>query len=93
MSEMVERAARKLAGQWMVDDGYGEDSRASAERGEMWKNFRKSARLAIEAMREPTGAMLTAGRINLGGTDELHIDEAEEVWRKMIAAALTDKQP
>ena len=36
---MVERVARKLAGQYMVDDGYGEASRASAEAGEMWRNF------------------------------------------------------
>jgi hypothetical protein len=51
---MIERVARKLAGQYMIDDGYGESSRASAEAGEMWKNFRRAAEVAIKAMREPT---------------------------------------
>jgi hypothetical protein len=55
-------------------------------------HFERVARAAIEAMRDPTGPMLTAGRINLGGTDELHVDEAQEAWCRMIDAALSDGQ-
>lgn len=87
MSEMIERVARKMAGQYMIDDGFGEDSRRGAEQGEMWKNFRASARAAIEAMREPTEAMIDAAY-------EHALDEnAKGVWQDMIDAALTDKQP
>lgn len=44
----------------------------------------------LEEMREPTGPMLTAMRIDLGGTDQLHIDEAEEAWRNGVDAALKE---
>lgn len=45
----IEAAARKLAGQYQVDDGYGEASRESAEKGEMWRNFKMAATVALDA--------------------------------------------
>lgn len=50
-SELVERIARKLAGQYMVEDGYGEASRKSAEDGDMWRNFKTTAELVIAEVR------------------------------------------
>ncbi len=49
--ELIEAVARKLAGQYMVDDGYSEDTRKSAESGEMWQNFKNAALVAITAVR------------------------------------------
>ena len=48
----IEAVARKLAGQYQVDDGYGEESRGSAEAGEMWRNFKAAAIVAIAALDE-----------------------------------------
>lgn len=83
MTEMIERVARKLAGRYMIDDGYGEEAAARAEQGDMWKNFRASAQVAIEAMREPTEKMkLAPPDVNFSPEDAAH------AWRCMIDAAL-----
>lgn len=44
----IEAAARKLAGQYMIEDGYPEDRREIYERG-TWQNFKAAAGLALEA--------------------------------------------
>jgi len=74
MSEMVERVARALSG-WL----HGSPS---------WESCFPMARAAIEAMREPTEAMVWAGR-----ADHLTVDGEEwskPIWQAMIDAALED---
>ena len=61
----IEAAARKMAGQSMIDDGYGEHSRVTAERGEMWRNFRAMAIVALEA-----AARVRANANQTGGDGE-----------------------
>lgn len=72
MSEKLEQVARALT---EVDDSLwvGEDR---------MRYYRTAARVAIEAMREPTEAMLIAGHgANL-------CENAPEVWEAMIDEAL-----
>lgn len=74
MSEMVERVARAI-------------SKADENDGSIvtWVSYRRTARAAIEAMREPTESMMEAG--------EKHIREgrfSSVNWKRMIDAALND---
>lgn len=72
---MVERVARAMAlANWP------DDSR--------WKNYEKSARAAIEAMREPTEAMVDAAYANMDKNRYEQGNPASD-YAAMIDAALT----
>ena len=73
MSEMVERVARAIISSASSYAGYEANS-------DYWDSL---ARAAIEAMREPTEAMVNAAP-DLRGVDFYPTD----VWRAMIEAAL-----
>lgn len=82
MNEMIERVARALfEEEW---DDKSSDPWESAEEDER-EAWRKSARAAIEAMREPTAAMEDAmeGVTEYGG----HISPSN-AWHAAIDAAL-----
>lgn len=52
-------------------------------------NYRRIARAAIEALRDPTTNMILQGLIQSERDDiELTLDEVEQLWRAMIDAAL-----
>jgi len=70
---MVERVARELC----RCDGYPEDLRYEGK--PMWASYVDRARNGIAAMREPTEAVLIAGRCTT------------EHWARMIDAALNDE--
>lgn len=83
---MIERVARVLAEKdgvhpdWSAT-GMGMPGPEDNEPG--WKLYEEEARAAIEAMREPTDAMVVAGR------DETDWEpKARAVWSSMIDAAL-----
>ena len=86
MSEMIERVARALEADYIRTSGVRLDMNPS------WAPFRQSARAAIEAMREPTDKMLTAG----GSVDAGHawspkkelVASPGSVWTAMIDEAL-----
>ena len=63
MSEMIERVARALCRQYMLDDGYADRDAASAAEAPdgMWRNFRDAARAAIDIQ---TGQEVAAKRLN-----------------------------
>lgn len=76
MSEMVERVALAISG--------GDDLK------NILSIHRTRARLAIEALREPTEIMCRAP-FRAGvcqGDEQLHFGTAEAVWRAMIDEAL-----
>lgn len=85
MNEMIDRVAKALCKQ-------------DSEPKECARFYAAIARVAIEAMREPTAAMLTAGW-EAALFDHRAVDQAEyeaaakeyprSVWRRMIDAALT----
>lgn len=84
MSEMIERVARALAGYEYAD---GND--------EPWEPFVGLARVAIEAMREPSEMMIAIG---INQAEDCTADwtasaacVAEHVYRQMIDAALETK--
>lgn len=70
---MVEKVARAICDK-EEPDGLGN-----------WEFYRDHARAAIEAMREPTDAMLRAGAIGSGEDSE---NTASGAWDSMIAVAL-----
>lgn len=76
MSEMVERVARVLCAR-------------NGEPESCLKFYRDDARAAIEAMREPTAAMVDASDI---GDEEFNVTNSAvctiEFWRTMIDEAL-----
>lgn len=71
MSEMANRVAQAIADVWCEKPGNTEAARL----------FEKTARAAIEAMREPTSAMETEACWHLDTT-------ASDVWKSMIDEAL-----
>jgi hypothetical protein len=74
MSEqtMIERVARALC---KADDRFD---------GAMWRTYTDHASAAIEAMREPTPSMTSAG---------MHAySTSKHIWRAMIDAALREQQ-
>ncbi len=75
MSEMIERVAKAIS-----ECHSGRDWRGMSEYGKDW--WREEARAAIEAMREPTEAMETAGQV-----DPLPIS-TNASWKAMIDEAL-----
>lgn len=53
-------------------------------------NYRRIARAAIEALREPTANMVLTGLVRSERDDiELTLEEVEELWRAMIDDALS----
>jgi len=81
MSEMVERVARAIADEMVGDwDRIPERSAGEASR----EDLRVAARLAIEAMRDPTDAMLAACRWHI------FEDASKQDWQTMIDAALAE---
>lgn len=81
MSEMVERVAKAIA---LAGNGGDWDDRTFYQ--DEHKEFhRKRARAAIEAMREPTDAMVSY--VVTWGPDGLG-DGCREVWSDMINEAL-----
>lgn len=74
MSEMIERVARALA---------KADGTPDCEIDDFWHAFEIDARTAIEAMREPTGAMYTAGEKKAEAGSG-----ADWIYRAMIDTAL-----
>ena len=92
--DMVERVARALC---RVDS---HPENATMDGKPLWMDYIPEARAAIEAMREPTGAMAKAGAgaeltTSYGGEyntfDYLSGENAADVWRDMIDAALNQK--
>jgi hypothetical protein len=96
MSEMIERVALAI---WRArEQQFPERTRRSEPDGidhatgamEIIKSF---ARAAVLAMREPSGSMLTAGRIEIDPDNFLTIAEAEQTYKAMIDAALKEPTP
>lgn len=84
MSEMVERVARAMA-DFKIHGGWDGIVCKS-----LYDEFRAEARVAIEAMREPTAAMERAPRAAgvMAGDYPMCSGEASEAWRYMIESAL-----
>lgn len=86
---MVERLARSIAASFVSqnhmleldEDGMG----YSNDYDNRWYDCRPAARAAIEAMREPTKAMIEAGEWRSDG--ECAVSDA---WEEMIDTALED---
>jgi hypothetical protein len=78
---MIERAARAIAHAVSLQSDSGVTPK--------WSDFRGEARAAIEAMREPTVAMIEAGAetvpIIFGDTSL-----ARNAWDSMISSALSE---
>jgi hypothetical protein len=91
--DMIERVARAICYQNMIDDGYSEETSIRSADGEMSKNFRLQARAAIEAMREPTSEMCTAGHVAMENfTAQIeHRAITPIIWHSMIDAATQEK--
>ncbi len=82
MSEKVEHVARAMWDHDRYLSGRAAWDSISIEYREAGLHI---ARLAIEAMREPTETMLEAGGVNAHPLDR---QDANEVWRDMIDEAL-----
>ena len=100
MSDMIERVARALydafdkTGEYVGDyntDPYRDGKLYTTLNGKFC--LAEIARAAIEAMREPTGAMLSAPLHEADGCDAQYQTDADfaAAWAAMIEAAL--KQP
>jgi hypothetical protein len=85
MSDFIERVSRALC----QSAGHDPDGRQKISSGEEenWTFFVQGARAALQAMQEPTQAMIDAAR------DDILLADASEVWRRMIATALASKAP
>ena len=80
---MVERVARALVEDWHKHNPAS--MKAWDEQPDFGQdNARRAARAAIEAMREPTEAMMVPSRLILDTWD----DDMFRVWNAMIDAAL-----
>ena len=78
MSELIERVARAIRGCVSADDWNFIDEIAR-------KMYRREARAAIEAMREPTTEMLHASTMQVPTWDN---EASKRKWQAMIEAAL-----
>lgn len=94
---LVERVARRLFSVDYPDAGDVEET--LWERREAF--YMASARSAIEAMREPSAAMVAATEEVVVGYDDfacgdgtlyMHHDDAKSAWQAMIDAALNEKE-
>lgn len=90
MSEMVERVARALCLSKMNGPSYPEGFRERRVE-QNWHLFTDQARIAIEAMKEPTEAMLKV-EMDLGGygfgDGECDSADPREIWTAMCKEAL-----
>lgn len=85
MSEMTERVARAIfKGKWT--DGFGSDGldpdELSFNGTPSWKQYEEDARLAIEAMYQPTDSMDEVGAVHSD------CNSATRTWQAMIKEAL-----
>lgn len=100
MSEMLEKAARRLAEALgdNLDDAFANKSEWNAARGEKGGRFRdinepfrddylQAARAVLEALREPSGGMLKAGAEGYG---EASVADFEEDAIRMAHTAMID---
>jgi hypothetical protein len=87
MSEMIDRVAKAICGA----SGMRWDDMLSGARDQ----FRRDARAAIEAMREPTEAMVKAAQeetyCHSWSSRGEHIEDPEVAWTAMIDAALGEQ--
>jgi hypothetical protein len=81
MSGFIEQVARALC-QSAGHDPRGKQQVSSGE-AENWTFFVQAARAAVEAMREPSQAMIEAAR------EDILVADASGVWRTMINTALS----
>jgi hypothetical protein len=95
VSEMIERVAKAIAKhEGAIIDDKDWNGPLLADRGRVM--FRAVAKVAIEAMREPTIEMVESidieGETDAGGginaTYSIGSEEAKKVWQAMIDAAL-----
>lgn len=89
MSEMIERVAKAAYSSLFIDGDKWPEVLCSVSA----EQFRKAARAAIEAMREPTQIMINAGEScddegSPNDGDFGRVANAEEHWQAMIDAAL-----
>jgi hypothetical protein len=93
MSEMIERVAEAIG---CIDADRCTRQRTAPSKRTKWQMkpcdlCMDAARNAIEAMREPTEAMLDAAwRLPDDGPAIIYKSAIEEKWREMIEAALKD---
>jgi hypothetical protein len=88
MSEMVERVAKAMAARRALYVGIEVDEiviNDDNERVPYWTLYAEEARVAIEAMREPTFNMVRVGTQRF---DNVSWGDIEECWHFMIDAAL-----
>lgn len=87
MSELLERVARAIGEAY---DGYADP----VDTPNNWKAAIHAARLAVEAMREPSPEMTKAPHHEADACDaQYQRDDAfAEAWRAMIDAALAEGQ-
>lgn len=85
MSEFLERVSRALC----QNAGHDPDAthQVNSIDQENWTFFVHAARAALEAMREPTQAMIDAAR------NDVLLADALGVWRTMINTALSESPP
>lgn len=86
MSDMVDRVAKALS----IADGMHPDACSNDEAEiPMWTLYVDDARAAIEAMREPTKAMLD--ELDLANRGWGTTDHSREIWQSVIDIALKEK--
>lgn len=83
MIERVAESQAKFDGRTLISMPRGERER-----------YIERARLAIEAMRDPTPGMCGFGEVALAmnGVDDVNDTDAPECWKGMIDAALQEPQ-
>lgn len=96
MTTLEKAAQAVLDGVLNDSNGPGKISSAGSEvriSGEVQFDSRRVARVALEALRNPTPDMCIAGGIAIAEsmkTAETQIDNANECWRRMIGVILDE---
>ncbi len=94
MSEMIERVARAIVAGISAATKDNHDIVLSEEDGKVlvdgWCDYKVVARAAISAMREPTEAMIDAGKSQDCVPDWNDQASAGQHWAAMISAALKE---
>ena len=80
MSEMVERVARILFRQAR--------GVKCAPLDAAWRDYEADAREVVEAMREPTEAMINKPKIDCWEQSYVYENQINEIWQAMIDEAL-----
>lgn len=85
---MLTRMARAMAYAWYLDDFEPEEAKKASD--SEWSEFVPIARAALEAIYEPSEAMLEGASQNGPDTNNgpFSYDDARNVWRDMTAAIL-----